>query len=302
MKKQIQMWARSGVVGCLLASCAAGIVGHAIAAETGAAATLRQTRDALDPRLRHNQFNQPLVLESTETATGLKGDIYAVVDHPIGAVKAGLSDPQDWCDVIILHINTKFCRAVAGASGTTLQVNIGKKTPEPLQESTRVEFGYRVASSTPDYLEILLAARDGPLGTSDYRIQLRAASLPNSKTFLHLTYAYSVNFSGRLAMQSYLATVGRGKVGFTVTGTKPDGQPDHVAGVRALVERNTMRYYLAIDAYLDAATAAPSTQFETRLQRWFSAVERHPRQLHEVDRNDYLAMKRAEYARQQIPR
>uniref|UniRef100_UPI002FE381A5 hypothetical protein n=1 Tax=Noviherbaspirillum sp. TaxID=1926288 RepID=UPI002FE381A5 len=242
MKKQFQSRTSSGIR-CLLAITALSISCGAVAAEANPVAALRAKRALLEQPLRQNQFDQPLVLESVETANGLKGDIYAILDHPITAVSAGLSDPAHWCDIMLLHINTKYCRAAGKASATSLEVNIGKKTPEELSESTRVTFGYRVTAATPDYLEVLLDARDGPLGTSDYRIQLQAASLPNAKTFLHLTYSYSVNFSGRLAMQAYLATVGRGKVGFTVTGSRQDGQPDHIAGVRGLVERNTMRYY-----------------------------------------------------------
>ncbi|MFC6519462.1 hypothetical protein ACFQAT_06355 [Undibacterium arcticum] len=124
-------------------------------------------------------------------------------------------------------------------------------------------------------------------------------ALPNAKAFLHLTYAYAVNFSGRLAMQTYLGTIGSGKVGFTVIGKLADGQPDYIGGVRGLIERNTMRYYLAIDTFLEAANAPPAAQLEKRLQSWFAATERYPRQLHEVDRGAYLEMKRAEYLRQQ---
>ena len=66
-----------------------------------------------------------------------------------------------------------------------------------------------------------------------------------------------------------------------------------------MVERNTMRYYLAIDAYLAALTAPPKDQLEKRLQYWFNATEQYARQLHEVERNDYFEMKRKEYQRQQ---
>ena len=44
---------------------------------------------------------------------------------------------------------------------------------------------------------------------------------------------------GRLAMQVYLGTTGRSKVGFTVTGTQADGQPLHIGGTRGVVEVNT---------------------------------------------------------------
>jgi hypothetical protein len=42
----------------------------------------------------------------------------------------------------------------------------------------------------------------------------------------------------------------------------------------------------------------PAQQLEQRLQSWFNATERYPRQLHEVDKAEYLTMKRKEYARQ----
>jgi len=282
----------------LLLVCVAGFVCAALA-QPDPAAALRAKHALLDEPLRQNQFNRPLVLESFETPDRLKGDIYALVDYPFGAVSAGLNNPDHWCDVMLLHINTKYCRAVVGPSGTRLSVNIGKKTPEKLADAARVEFNYSVATVTPQYLQILLNAKDGPLGTSDYRIELEVLMLPNAKTFLHLTYSYAVNFVGRLAMQTYLKTIGSAKVGFTVIGKLANGQPDYIGGMRGLVERNTMRYYLAIDSFLASAGAAPAAQFEQRLQSWFTAVEQYPRQLHEMDRDAYLEMKRAEQVRQQ---
>lgn len=283
---------------CLLLICATSYACVAMA-KSDPVATLRAKYTSLEAQLRQNQFKQPLVLDSTETPDRLRGDIYAIVDYPFDAVNRGLNNPDHWCDVLLLHINTKYCHAVVGPSGTTLLVNIGKKTPEVLANVARVEFNYSVAAANPEYVEILLSAEDGPLGTSDYRIRLEAAALPNAKTFLHLTYSYAMNLVGRLAVQTYLGTIGRSKVGFTVIGKLADGQPDYIGGVRGLVERNTMRYYLAIDAFLEAARAAPAAQLDVRLQRWFTAVERYPRQLHEMDRGEYLEMKRAEYLRQQ---
>jgi hypothetical protein len=268
-------------------------------AQSDPAATLRAKYTSLQERLRQNQFKRPLVLDSVETPNRLTGDIYAIVDYPFGAVSTGLNNPDHWCDVLLLHINTKYCNAVVAPSGTVLRVNIGKKTAEKLTTTARLEFKYRVAAATPEYFGIALDAKDGPLGTSDYHILLEAVALPNARTFLHLTYSYAMNFTGRLAMRTYLATIGRDKVGFTVTGKGTDGQPDYIGGKRGVVERNTMRYYLAIDTYLEAAGAAPATQPERRFQTWFAAVERYPRQLHEMDKGEYLAMKRAEYLRQQ---
>jgi hypothetical protein len=100
-------------------------------------------------------------------------------------------------------------------------------------------------------------------------------------------------------MQAYLATIGRNKVGFTVVSTQPDGRILHIGGMRGVVERNTMRYYLAIEAFLGALSAPPQARLEKRLHDWFAAIERYPRQLHELEQSEYLDMKRKEYLRQQ---
>jgi hypothetical protein len=52
--------------------------------------------------------------------------------------------------------------------------------------------------------------------------------------------------------EAYLTTRGRDKVGFTVVGKAEDDGPEYIGGLRGAVERNAMRLYLAIDAYLDA--------------------------------------------------
>ena len=72
-----------------------------------------------------------------------------------------------------------------------------------------------------------------------------------------------------------------------------------MGGLRGVAERNTMRYYLAVEAYLGALATAPALQLEKRLRDWFASTEQHPLQLHEMEREDYLTMKRREVQRQQ---
>lgn len=279
--------------------CTALLACTAKADTAPSAAALRTKYTLLQEQLRKNQFNRPLVLDSSETPEHSSGEIYAIVDFSFTNVNAGLNNPDHWCDVLLLHINIKYCHAIADSSGTILRLNIGKKTPEELAHVARFDFNYNVTTATAEYLGITLSAKDGPLGTSDYRIMLEAVALPNAKTFLHLTYSYSMNLSAHLAMQIYLSTIGSAKVGFTVIGKQADGQAVYIGGVRGVVERNTMRYYLAIDSFLEAANAPPEAQFEKRINNWFLAVEHYPRQLHEMDLQEYLEMKRAENMRQQ---
>ena len=69
--------------------------------------------------------------------------------------------------------------------------------------------------------------------------------------------------------------------------------------MRGALERNTMRYYLAFDAYLHALDSPAPQRFEQSLERWFADTERFARQLREVKHESYIAMKRAQYVRQQ---
>jgi len=265
-----------------------------------AAVPLRAKFTELGKQLSNNQFQRALYLNSAESSNDLKGEIYAVVDYPFTAVNVALNNPAHWCDVLILHVNIKYCHASSNKAGTVLTVNIGRKYDQPLADAYRVEFNYRGVITTPDYFAVELNAKNGPMFTNDYRIWIEATPVKDGRTFLHFTYAYAFGLTGRLAMKGYLATIGRDKVGFTVTGKQPNGQSTYIQGVRGVVERNTMRYYLAIDAYLAALTAPPKDQLEKRMQHWYNATDQYARQLHEVERDEYLEMKRREYQRQQV--
>jgi hypothetical protein len=278
--------------------CTGAGIAHAGDADADSAASLRARYGALQNRLNHNQFQRPLYLDSSETPDSVTGDIYARIDYPFAIVRAALNNPRDWCDILILHVNTKYCRASPGSQGAVLNVSIGRKYDEPLEKAYRVDFAYRVAAQTANYLQVRLNADAGPFSTRDYRIVLEAVPLDTGDTFIHFSYAYTYGLAGRLALQAYLATIGRSKVGFAVVGTQSDGQPLHIGGIRGLVERNTMRYYLAIEAFLSAVSAPPQERFEKRLLEWFAGIERYPRQLHEMEQGEYLAMKRKEYLRQ----
>ena len=266
--------------------------------ESGAnAAALLDKYTALEKQLGKTPFGRPLVLESFEDTGSVSGNAYAVLDASFNMVSTTFKGPSHWCDVMILHINTKYCRAASETSPTRLKVNIGKKTPQELEDAFALEFLMRQVAASSRYLAVRLNAEKGPLGTSNYRIELQAVPLPSGKTFMHLRYAYEYGVAGRLAMQGYLATVGSGKVGFTRLNGDP--KQGYIGGMRGTVERNTVRYYLAIEAYLASLNRPPAEQLDARLEYWFDATEQFSLQLHELDRSSYLAMKRDEYLRQQ---
>jgi len=287
---------RRTALGLLLAGLTAGTALAQTPAESAPAAALRARHASLQATLARNAFQRPLHLSSNQAANSLKGEVHAVVAQPYASVGPALQARENWCDILILHLNVKQCR-VSPSGG--LSINVGKKFDQPLSDTYRVDFGYRVADRGDDHFQIQLNAAEGPLGTRDYRIMIEATPLDSTHTFIHMTYSYAYGMAARMAMQAYLSTLGSDKVGFSTEGRQSDGRPSLVGGVRGVVERNTMRYYLAIEAYLNARSVPPGQQVNKRLRDWFAATERYARQLHEVDEATYLDMKLKEVRRQQ---
>jgi len=263
------------------------------------ASALQARHAALRGRLADNQFGRPLVLESSQSQGDLTGDVYTVIEHPFAVVQQALATKEQWCEILILHLNVKGCIAKHGDK--TLLLEVGRKFDQPVSDTYKLPFDFRVATSTAEYLQIRLSCEEGPLGTRDYRIHLEVIPLDANRSFVHMSYAYGYGLPARLAMQTYLATIGRDKVGFTIV-DRQGGKPNYLGGVLGLLERNTMRYYLAIEAYLGAYSLPAGQQVEKRIHDWYASTERYARQLHEMDEADYLEMKRKEIRRQRQPR
>lgn len=266
------------------------------------AASLKTKYSELREELKdaNNTFHQPLHIDSAQSGDTLRGDVYAVLQHPFKEFSSAMKEPDDWCDILILPFNTKYCHAAQGQNGgQMLQVRIGRKSTQPVEDAYRIDFSLNPVASAGDYFESRLAAPTGPVGTRDYRIMVSAVPLDGNRTFMHLSYSYGYGATGRFAMGAYLSTVGASKIGFTVTGKDANGQPVYIGGVRGAIERNVMRYYLAINAHLVSMSAPPQQRLEKRIQTWFDSTERYPRQLREMDRSTYVAMKRTEAERQQ---
>jgi hypothetical protein len=288
---------RGGALGLALA-CLLGVSSGAAHAYAGPDA-LRARYGQLQEQLRHNNFHRALYVDSSEAGDTLKGDVYAVLDYPFALVSKTLAQPRDWCDVMMLPFNAKYCRASGGSGGATLDVRVGRKYDQPVQDAYKLDFALQPVAASEGYFESRLHADSGPVGTRDYRIVVSAVPLDAKHTFMHFSYSYAYGMTGRIAMQAYLSTAGADKVGFSTSGRDANGRPQYVGGVRGAIERTAMRYYLAIDAQLASLSAPPDQRLDKRLETWFRETERYPRQLHEMDHDTYVAMKRNEYGRQQ---
>jgi hypothetical protein len=294
-KSRVALLAFIGLLISLLAPAGGAFAAIAPAertAESGGAAAMRARYEAIRPQLERNHFGRPLFLVSQEGSRDLNGDVYGIVEHPFERVAAALAEAANWCDVLILPFNTKHCSV---ENGQALTLYVGKKNHETIDRAYRLDFTFHPVARTADYLKRVLKSDSGPLGTRNYVIALEATPLDARRTLIHLSYSYSYGTISKLAMQAYLATVGASKVGFSTT--DEEGTRKLVGGMRGVMERNTMRYFLAIDAYLNSLAAPPAQQLEKRLNEWYTYSEKYRRQLWEMDRVEYLAMKRVETQR-----
>jgi hypothetical protein len=264
------------------------------------AAVLHARHAQLREALAHNAFQRPVHLTSHEADDGVFGEIVSEVPAPFEVVRSTLVVPAQWCEILILHLNTKHCREAPGGAPQRLDVIVGRKFDQPLEDAHRLTFSFRADDTTDGYLRVELRADSGPLGTRDYRIVLEAVPASPERTVLRLAYSYGYGVASRLALGAYLATAGRDKVGFTVV-RREGGKDVLVGGMRGLVERNTMRYQLAIEAFLGAQSAPREARLEKSLRDWFAASARHPRQLYEMSQEEYLSMKRREHRRPGTP-
>lgn len=293
------MPARTLCLGLLLA---AGLAGPAAAANPtpSPAENLRQNHAAMaqDPAAGV-MADHPLYLRSTEQGDHLQGEVSAVIAQPYALVRRTLVEPDAWCGILILHLNVHYCRAGGAPGAPVLDAGLGRKTGEPLDDLYWASFRHQVVHNGDDQVAVTLRAPTGPLDTRDVDVRVEAAPSGDGQTLLRLRYGYRHGLTARLAMSTYLATLGAGKVGFSRVGQRSNGEPIRVGGVRGVLERNTMRYYLAIEAYLGALGAPPAQQLRKSLLDWFVATERYPQQLHEIDREAYLDQKLRAVVRQE---
>jgi hypothetical protein len=254
------------------------------------AGTLLARHTALQKELADNPFGRPLHVASTVSGGAHKGEVHAVIDVPYSVVGAALARPGHWCDILTLQVNVKSCKA----SNDTIAAFITRKPRERLDSAHRIDFRFHAAAKGAQYLQVALNSDSGPVGTRDYEIRLEAAPLDARRTFIRMSYAYTLGTMARWAMDAYLSGSGSDKVGFSVVERLPDGRAVYVDGVRGVVERSAMRYYLAIEASVEALGVPPAQRLDVRLRRWYAAITGYPQLREKIGADEYVEMKRRE--------
>lgn len=244
-----------------------------------------------------NPFDEPLFIRSHNRDERLGSDIYAVLPQSFTDVRAALTQADEWCRFLVLNQNVKACTWRRGEEGSQLSLFVGRKFYQPPQDAYHVDGAFEVTSTRNDFLRVSLRAAEGPLGTEDYRISVQAAPIDQG-TLVQLSWGYEDSWRSRMATSAYLATLGKDKIGFSIVGESPSGKPRFVQGVRGMIERNAMRYYLALRAHLQTDGLPAEQQTEAGMGTWYRMVEHYGRQLHELSRDEYFSNKRRELQNQ----
>lgn len=281
---------------CVAVLLAISLVQGAPAADGPRVALLAQYQRIL-PELTRNSFGVPVFVRSNDDGDVLSAEVFGLIDQPLDAVAETLGQPRAWCQFMPLTLNVKACTYTRRASDVRLTLFMGRKYYEPPDKAYQVHYRFTRDRARDGLFRVALYGGDGPLGTEDYRIQVEAITV-GARTLVHIRCSYRPSTRSRWATAVYLATLGRDKVGFSRVGVDAEGKPVLVGGVRGIIERNVMRYYLALATVLDTRTVPLDGRFEARIRRWFDLTEHYRAQLHELDRTEYLQAKRQEHRNQ----
>ncbi len=258
--------------------------------------------EATKSSLLNNQFGRPISLISAIDNNILSGEIIGIIEFPFSLVGSKLDEPPEWCEALMLHVNTKACTFKNGNIGK-IHLYGGRKSYQAPEQSSRITLDFIHQVQQDDFMALKLFSDIGPYGTKNYQIEFMAiplindkAELQSDKTLVRLAFSYRIGWLARQTIRLYLATLGHNKVGFTITEIK-QGRPIYIKGFKGIIERNTMRYYLALDTVLNVEKSDDDPL--KRYRYWHQATQRFPRQLHEVDTEKYLTNKAREIQNQQ---
>lgn len=242
----------------------------------------------------------PFYLESSVSKNASGVDIYGTIEYPFDIVKNELQLPTNWCDILLLHINVRACTYKQVNETWLLTIYNVNKSSDTLEEADQLEFEYHIIAQQPGFLDIALAAREGPFSTKDHRFELEAVSLDDGRTFIHLRYSFSYSSLGYFLMKSYFLIIDRGRIGFSITGADSEGNAVYVSGLRGKIERDVALYYLGIPAYMDTLNIPVKERFEKRVSQWYDLTAQYKRQLFEMEKEGYLTYKRRDRESQLI--
>lgn len=241
-------------------------------------------------------FAEPINLQSVEESRGAHGYIHGIVNEPFDQLSAYLSSAAHWCHILFLHQNVKSCVHAGQSLTAELALYLGRKYYQHPHEADAMRLTLEVIARQDDFLSIELGSDRGVHGARDLQMTIQAIPLEGGRSLVRLSYSINLGWFARASLRVYFSTLGRARIGFTLESTDESGDPEFVTGLRGMIERNTVRFYFALQAFMEHPNPE---QFEARLLRWFELTDRYPEHLRELDEETYISQKLRERANQE---
>ncbi len=275
--------------------CVYGVIAAALCISEAWAMTPAQRYQELMEGQASNPLHAPVTVESKEQGDAISADAWGVLDAPFERAASIVNSPAAFCDFISVVIFVKACTFAATAAPATVTLYMGRKDYEDPNPDNALAFQYSIEAQGGEAVMARLFVARGSLGVKDNRLEFELWRVAG-QTLAHVHASYIASVQSNLAMGTYLMTMGRNKIGFS---TVPDstGKPKPVKGALGIIERNAMRYFLALQSTLATQNVAADQREAARLEHWFDATAKYEL-LFEVPRAEYLDNKKRERANQ----
>lgn len=283
--RSILLSAISIVAGCLIL-----IINNNAVADY---ASLNKRYYAIKKYLDQSQFETPIYIHSSLSKQSLKGEVYGLIHNPditFEQLGKAFANYKNWCEFIPLHLNVKACIYQRINKRRYLTFYVGRKFYQAPEDVYRVRYRFRLVTMTKGYFNVVLNAPYGPAGTSNYLLQLEVMKVEDMILFRVIS-SYTPSRRSRFGTSIYLSTKGKNKTGFTVVGVGDDGKPVYVRGIKGIIERNVIRYFLAGKAFMATRKLPYDKRYKALLQYWFLETEKYHKQLYEMSKKQYLKAK-----------
>ena len=241
--------------------------------------------------LDRSTLSEPYYLETEKNKDIESGEAAYYLPLNLGEIATELSSVKNWCEVMSLHINVKTC--TYDEENNAITVYMGRKFYQAPEEAFDLTYDFKTISND-GYFAAIAIAKNGPLGTSDYHIEVEIIPVDENKSFGRIYVSNKRSWISSVAMKLYLATKGKNKRGIRVVGQDAEGNPVYSGGESGVAERNLLRYYFAFIAFFsELEEKDQQKRHDGQLTFWFDQIEKYP-QLYEMSREKYLDQKRKE--------
>jgi len=228
-----------------------------------------------------SRFEVPLGWSDANDRYSVIGTTKLHPKHAWADVRSSLANPTTWCRMTTLVPDVRECAVDAVEEvdygvHATLTLSVGSGDGGTRQD---IEHEFR-ASVGSDALEASLRAPSAALGVRDAGVTVTAKPGADGVE-LELEYGLRSSIRSRLATRAYLAGEAGSRPGISYT-KDPDGTHQYVTGVRALIERNAMRYFLAFPALLETGSQTDAAD------AWYEIASHYKADLPERSKEAYI--------------